>query len=151
MQPLVSEPFAQAVIATYREICKAICNHGNSKLGEMESASEKDRQAMLSWNPRDPFTSMEYSCMHLLVEAKCREIPTADAVYAWDGSITNAELDRIANVSAQCLAQADVGPGVCVPFAYEKSIWAVVATLAILKAGGALVPVNSNDPITRLV
>ena len=36
------------------------------------------------------------------------------------------------------------------PFAYEKSMWAVVATLAILKVGAAFVPLNPHDPRARL-
>lgn len=43
-----------------------------------------------------------------------------------------------------------VGTGSYVPFAYEKSMWAVVATLAILKVGAAFVPLNPHDPRARL-
>ena len=43
-----------------------------------------------------------------------------------------------------------VGPGSYVPFAFEKSMWAVVATLAILMVGAAFVPLNPHDPRARL-
>ena len=148
--PAISEPFAHAVASTFREISMAVGKHSDVRLGEMESTSQNDRQAMVSWNPSNPFASTENWCMHHLVEAKAREIPSAEAVYAWDGSMTYADLVTLADFAAQRLVQAGVGPGVYVPFAYEKSMWVVVATLAILKAGGAFVPVNPNDPVARL-
>ena len=61
-----------------------------------------------------------------------------------------SELDALASVVAQRLIKAGVGPRMYVPFMYEKSKWAVVAMLAILKAGGAFVPLNRSDPLARL-
>ena len=88
--------------------------------------------------------------MHHLVNARAREIPAAEAVCAWDGRLTYRQLDLLSETVAQRLVRLGVGPGVYVPFAYEKSMWTVVATLGILKAGGAFVPLNLMDPIARL-
>lgn len=125
-------------------------NYGELHLGQLNTISEEDYQLMVSWNPREPFACMKDSCMHHLVETKARETPAAEAVRAWDGFLTYSQLDIIATAAAQPLAQLGVHPGVYVPFAYEKSMWAVVAALAILKAGGAFVPLNPKDPLTRL-
>ena len=77
-------------------------------------------------------------------------MPDSEAVCSWEGSLTYLELDRLSRVAADRLQSVGVGPGQYVPFAYEKSIWAVVAMLAILKAGGAFVPLNPQDPKARL-
>lgn len=37
-----------------------------------------------------------------------------------------------------------------VPFCFEKSLWAVVVTYAVLKAGAAFVPLDPSYPQTRL-
>ena len=105
---------------------------------------------MLSWNPPDPFAAQVNACMHDLVSAKSEQIPDSEAVCSWEGSLTYLELNRISTVAADRLQSVGVGPGHYVPFAYEKSIWAVVAMLAILKAGGAFVPLNPQDPKARL-
>ena len=150
VHPAISEPYARAIASTYREIFIAIVDHGDIRLGELETVSENDRRIMLSWNPSNPFASETYGCMHQLVETKARDIPNAEAICSWDGSLTYADLNAHANVAARMLIQVGIGPGVYVPFAFEKSMWAVVATLAILKAGGAFVPVNPSDPGPRL-
>ena len=148
--PAISQEYAQAVANTYQQIFRIVCHHGYSTLGEMDSISGADHRAIISWNPLNPFDSEEYHCMHRLVELKVREVPKAEAVFAWDGSLTYQELDDLADLAAQRLVQAGVRPGTFVPFAYEKTKWAVIASLAILKAGGAFVPINPNDPVSRL-
>ncbi|KAL8802063.1 MAG: hypothetical protein Q9182_004076 [Xanthomendoza sp. 2 TL-2023] len=111
---------------------------------------EEDELAMLSWNPKDPFAATQTVCVHHLVKVKVEEIPDSEAVYAWDGRLSYSELDTLAEIAAARLVCLGVGPGVFVPFAYEKSMWTVVAMLAILKAGGAFVPLNPSDPPARL-
>ncbi|MCJ1277043.1 hypothetical protein MMC21_004852 [Puttea exsequens] len=105
---------------------------------------------MQFWNPADPFATEQRTCMHHLVEAKAREIPNAEAICAWDGSLTHAEINRLSDLAAHLLLRKGVRRGQYVPFAYEKSMWAVIATLAILKAGAAFVPLNPRDPPVRL-
>ena len=88
--------------------------------------------------------------MHYLFECKARELATRPAICAWDGNVTYSELDFLASIAARRLQRLGVGPRVYVPLAYEKSMWTVVAMLAILKAGGAFVPLNPEDPPARL-
>ena len=116
----------------------------------MDNFTGIDVQQLLLWNPPDPFIHESRACMHELFALKAREIPNAEAVCSWDGSLTYAELDKLSHVVATQLMSIGVTPGTYVPFAFEKSLWAVVATLGILKAGGAFIPVDPNDPIARL-
>ena len=88
--------------------------------------------------------------MHYIVEAVARANPASEAVCAWDGSLTYAELGSLSSVAAQRLVDAGVGPGVFVPIAYEKSLWTPVLMLAILKAGGAFVPLSQAHPRQRV-
>lgn len=76
--------------------------------------------------------------------------PDAPAVCAWDGNLTYRELDAAASALAQHLRQFGVGPDVLVPVCFEKSVLAVVAQLAVLKAGGACVPMDPSHPRDRL-
>ena len=105
---------------------------------------------MLSWNPPNPFAAQVNACMHDLVSAQSEQMPDSEAVCSWEGSLTYLELNRLSGIAADRLRSVGVGPGHYVPFAYEKSLWAVVAMLAILKAGGAFVPLNPQDPKVRL-
>ncbi|KAK3172573.1 putative NRPS-like protein biosynthetic cluster [Lepraria neglecta] len=145
----VSRKYAYAIAATFRTILKEVVTD-EARMDTVSAISKDDVQQMALWNPEDPFALMQDSCMHHLFEAKAREIPSAEAVCAWDGDLTYLDLDRLSSSVAQRLITLGVGRGVYVPIAYEKSLWTVVAMLGILKAGGAFVPLNPHDPEARL-
>ena len=148
--PKLSEKYAFTVSRTFQTILRQMTFQSELRLCQLDVVSEHDKQMMLTWNPKEPFATMQETCMHHLVEGRAREIPGCEAVCAWDGSLTYSQLDALSSIAARRLACLGVGPGVYVPFAFEKSKWAVVASLAILKAGGAFVPLNPRDPPTRL-
>lgn len=148
--PVLSEEYASSVTSTFRTIFRQVASEGELRICQLDVISERDKQKMLTWNPREPYATMQEACMHHLVEGKAREMPGSQALCAWDGSLTYSQLDTLSTIAARRLAFLGIGPGVYVPFAYEKSKWAVVASLAILKAGGAFVPLNPKDPTARL-
>ena len=148
--PHVSAKYARSIASTFRKIIIQILKYPQLQVGNLDVVSDGDKQLMLSWNPAKPFDNAENVCMHHLVEAKARQMPKSEAVCAWDGSLNYFQLNSLSDAVAQRLVNLGVGRRVYVPFAFEKSMWTVVATLAILKAGGAFVPMNPNDPRARL-
>ncbi|MDQ2857020.1 MAG: amino acid adenylation domain-containing protein [Candidatus Eremiobacteraeota bacterium] len=76
--------------------------------------------------------------------------PAAVALAYGDRELTYSELDARANQLAQRLSRAGVGPGVPVGMCFERSAEAVIAALAILKAGGTYVPLDPAYPVERL-
>lgn len=149
-EPSVSDDYALSIARNLKSIIKLVFGNGERRAGQLDFISETDKQLMRAWNPTNPFTEEKHKCMHELVEAKAQDIPNAEAICAWDGTLTYVELNNLSDVAAQRLNHMGVRPGMYVPFAYEKSMWTVVATLAILKAGGAFVPLNPRDPSERL-
>lgn len=115
---------------------------------DLDVFSEYDKQRVIAWNTKDPFAQND--CLHHLVHRSVHATPLAEAVCAWDGSLQYAELDALSSKLAETLTRAGVGPGVYVPFAFEKTLWTVVATLAIAKAGGAFVPLDPQHPRARI-
>ncbi|CAG7947155.1 unnamed protein product [Penicillium nalgiovense] len=89
-------------------------------------------------------------CIHTLILEHCRSQPDAEALCAWDGSITYAELDRFSLGVALQLLSLGVGPETVVPLYFEKSRWTVVAMLGVLRAGGAFVLLDPSHPMSRL-
>jgi non-ribosomal peptide synthetase component F len=79
---------------------------------------------------------------------------SATAVIGWDATLTHGELDALSTIMARKLSSKGVGSnssgGEFVPFCLEKSAFAVVAMLAILKAGAAFVPLDPAHPVGRL-
>lgn len=147
-RPGISREYAHAVSKAFCGILKIVALNNELTIGECDFVTGEDKQKMVSWNPEPLYCQM--NCMHYLVEATARVIPASEAVCSWNGSLSYAQLNNFASVAAQQLDQAGVGLGDYVPFAYEKSVWTVVATLAILKAGAAFVPLDPTHPRARI-
>ncbi|MFG1604807.1 amino acid adenylation domain-containing protein [Actinoplanes sp. NPDC049265] len=82
--------------------------------------------------------------------AVARRSPEAVAVVFEETEIGYAELDARANRLAHALAARGVGPDRLVGLAVPRSIDMIVAELAVLKAGGAYLPLDPADPAERL-
>ena len=76
--------------------------------------------------------------------------PDAAALVWGAEELTYRELDARANRLAHHLAGLGVGPESRVGLRVERSVENVVATLAVLKAGGCCVPVDTSYPAERM-
>ncbi|MCJ1231406.1 hypothetical protein MMC12_008083, partial [Toensbergia leucococca] len=146
--PRISKPYAISIASTFQRILAEMALHSGDEVGHLDCVSDNDKQRMVAWNPKNLYAQM--TCVHYLVEAVARVIPNSEAVCSWDGSLSYTQLDTLSSNAARRLVRAGVGVGQYVPFAFEKSLWTVVATLAILKAGGAFVPLDPSHPSARL-
>ncbi|MGC7102558.1 amino acid adenylation domain-containing protein [Amycolatopsis lurida] len=81
--------------------------------------------------------------------AAARRDPSATAVRCRDRSLGYGELDELSSALGVRLAEAGVGRGDRVAIWLTKSIEAVVAVHAVLKAGAAYVPVDPIAPVKR--
>ncbi|KAJ5675353.1 hypothetical protein N7462_008250 [Penicillium macrosclerotiorum] len=89
-------------------------------------------------------------CVHELIAERASSQPDAPAICAWDGELTYGELDQLAARLAHRLVDEGVGPRILVPLCFEKSLWATVAMLGVLRAGGAFVFLDPLQPVARL-
>jgi amino acid adenylation domain-containing protein len=85
-----------------------------------------------------------------LVEQHVASRPEAIAVTGASEVLSYAELDRRANRLANYLRSAGVGPDSAVGLFLERSPALIVAYLAVLKAGGAYIPLDPSQPSDRL-
>ncbi|PHM26381.1 non-ribosomal peptide synthetase [Xenorhabdus ehlersii] len=88
--------------------------------------------------------------IHQLFEAQVRRTPDAIAVVFEEQSLSYDELNKRANRLAYQLIALGVRPDDRVAICIERSLEMVVGLLAILKAGGAFVPLDPTYPTTRL-
>jgi syringomycin synthetase protein SyrE len=107
------------------------------------------RQVVEEWNRTDAGYPRG-ACVHELFQAQAARTPDAVAVVCGGAALSYAELNRRANRLAHHLRALGVGPdarvGICVPRGVEM----VVALLAVLKAGGAYLPLDPEYPWERL-
>lgn len=105
----------------------------------VNEASSADLEQIRNWNKT--VTPPVEACVHHLIEKQVRIRPDDEAVCSREGSLTYREMDAYAKVIASRLVSHGIKPDDLVPVCFEKSMWTVVAMLAILKAGAAFVPI----------
>jgi amino acid adenylation domain-containing protein len=84
-----------------------------------------------------------------LFEAQAEASPEAVALVFEGEPLSYGELNVRANKLAHFLRELGTGPEVSVAVCLERSVWAVVAILGILKAGAACVPLDAQYPRER--
>ncbi|MEM9489017.1 MAG: amino acid adenylation domain-containing protein, partial [Myxococcota bacterium] len=89
------------------------------------------------------------ACLHELVAARAARAPDALALSMPGHELTFGALDARANQLAHVLMREGIGPEAVVALHLDRSIDAVVALLAILKAGAAYVPLPADQPRDR--
>jgi len=85
-----------------------------------------------------------------LFEEQAARTPDAIAVIAENECLTYRELDARTNRLARYLQRAGVGSGTIVGLAVDRSPRMLIALLAILKSGGAYVPIDPGYPRARI-
>lgn len=111
-----------------------------------ETIETTDLLKIWEWNCAVP-ASVE-RCIHEMIGEQSQ--PTAPAVCAWDGTFTYGELNYLATQLSSRLVSMGAGPETTVPLCFEKSRWATVAMLAVLKAGCNFVALDPALPELRL-
>ncbi|KAF9342993.1 hypothetical protein BGX34_007370, partial [Mortierella sp. NVP85] len=92
----------------------------------------------------------EHLCIHQLFERQVERTPDAIALVFNGESLTYSELNERANRLAHHLVGLGVQPDNLVAICVERSFAMIVGVLAVLKAGGAYIPLDPSYPKERL-
>ncbi|MFP5286779.1 MAG: condensation domain-containing protein, partial [Thermoanaerobaculia bacterium] len=118
----------------------ALADPGRS-VAELPLLSAAQRhQLLLGWN--DTAAEVPPLPLHRLFEERADRQPERTTLVSPDETLTCAELDRRANRLARRLLREGVGPEVRVGLLLDRSSRLVTSILAILKVGGAWVPLD---------
>ncbi|HEY0022707.1 MAG TPA: amino acid adenylation domain-containing protein [Longimicrobium sp.] len=115
---------------------------------ELLSAAER-RRVVEDWNATDA-AFPDGACVHEFFEAQAARTPDAAAIAWEDGTLSYGELNERANRLAHHLAGLGVGPEARVGICLERGPEMIVSLLAVLKAGGAYLPLDPAYPAERL-
>ena len=133
-----------------RTIVEYIAVHPEEMVGAipMLTAAE-ERQIVQEWNatakPRQDLRPV-----HAIIEEQVRRTPMAPAL-AFDGQqLSYAEMNHRANQLARYLRRQGIGPEVLVGICMDRSFEMIIAMLAIIKAGGAYLPIDPEYPAERI-
>ena len=131
-------------------LLEGIAANPGTRVSQLPLLSEAERrQVLVEWNN----TATEYprdKCIHELFEAQVERTPDTVAVAFGKQSVTYEELNHRANRLAHYLKKYSVGPDVLVGICLDRSIEMIVGMVAVLKAGGAYLPIEATYPRERL-
>ena len=139
---------ATNVAHTFAKLIDCILLNPHQPIGRLDPFTLRDFEQIRRWN--SPFPDKIDACVHDLLLQHAKESPDSPAVCSWDGNLTYAELERASSSFAHYLNALGVGPEALVPVCFRKSMYTIVAMVAILRAGGAFVPLDPSHPKDRL-
>jgi amino acid adenylation domain-containing protein/non-ribosomal peptide synthase protein (TIGR01720 family) len=140
---------ARHITTTLERIISSIVQKPDVPIRDLDTTFSSQLRQLTEWahvsiNPVD-------ECLHTTFEHFARQTPDAEAVCATDGSYTYKELNDISQKLARSLRdEFHIRRNTLVPFCFEKSSWAVVSMMAVLKAGAVNVPINPDLPRSRM-
>ncbi|WP_333769284.1 non-ribosomal peptide synthetase [Streptomyces sp. IBSBF 2435] len=124
---------------------------GGAAVAGLEIVPAQERELLLRWGrPAEGDDPLVEQDLAALVRAAGLRDPGAVAVECGAATVTYAGLEARAEALAGRLRDRGVGPGTLVGVLLERSVDLVVALLAVLKAGGAFVPLEVSWPAARV-
>ncbi len=145
----VDERQAQDLATAFAILASAFEDHA-TLLQDLPLMSNADRNMVLfDWNRTERVYDTT-ACVHQLIERQVDRTPDAEALAFHGRSLSYREMDERANRIAQALVAQGVGPDVTVGLYLPRSLDLVVGALAIMKAGGAYIPLDPHFPADRL-
>ena len=130
------------------QVLEAVATGGQQLVSQLGLFTEAECQQVVEWNDTGNVYGGD-ECLHELFEAQAARTPDALALVAADRQLTFAALNARANQLAHFLRHRGVGPDTPVALCLERSTDLIIALLAALKAGGAYLPLDPEQPAAR--
>ncbi|MFL5383527.1 MAG: amino acid adenylation domain-containing protein, partial [Longimicrobiaceae bacterium] len=135
-------------LGMFERLLEDVARDPRTPLSDLELLADEERHRLLvEWNGAE--AHLPAGCVHQWVEARAAAAPGAPAVQAEDGVLDYRELNARANRLAHHLAALGVGRETRVALCLERGAALVTAMLAVLKAGGAYLPLEPSYPAER--
>lgn len=120
------------------------------QLRDLRLLNEEEQRRTLRHANAGPQSFAVTKCLPELFEAQVGSTPLNVAVVCEGQSLTYADLNARANRLSRQLRRQGVGPETLVAILMQRSVEMVVAIIAVLKAGGAYLPLDPEYPAQRL-
>ncbi|MEV7770270.1 amino acid adenylation domain-containing protein [Kitasatospora sp. NPDC086791] len=136
----------EALARRFERLLTAVTSRPELRIGAVDLLAADERAELVTGG----YTPLgEAPLVPAAFEALAATTPDAVALVCGSDTLTFAELNARANTLAHRLIAAGIGPDTVVALALPRSAEAVVALLAVLKAGGAYLPLDAGYPADR--
>jgi amino acid adenylation domain-containing protein len=134
----------------FKRVISSVIKNPGGKISGIEIITQEEKNQIL-YDFND--TNLKYpgdQTMHQLFEAQVEKFPGKTAVVFKESQLTYHELNRQTNRLAGHLRRKGVRPDTTVGIMVERSLEMIVCVMAVLKAGGAFLPVDPLYPDQRI-
>ncbi|KAG9398316.1 hypothetical protein AC1031_014657 [Aphanomyces cochlioides] len=121
----------------------------SSGVSDLDKPQEYESSVIVS-SSYGPTAPLPYELLHQAFEERAVRKPDLVAVEYEDKSITYGEMNHQATVLASRLVSLGVGVGSRVAVLMERCLEFPIGLLAVLKAGGSMMPLDASFPVNRL-
>ncbi|MDN3028478.1 non-ribosomal peptide synthetase [Streptomyces sp. S.PB5] len=139
---------AESLVERYVRVLRQVVADPATRLGAVDVLTGDERNWLAGLN--ETAAPVTGATVPELVAEQAARTPDATAVVSGGTELTYRELDTRAARLAAALRDRGVGPDVLVAVALPRTADLVVALLAVLKAGGAYLPIDPNYPSARV-
>ncbi|RYD60744.1 MAG: amino acid adenylation domain-containing protein, partial [Verrucomicrobiaceae bacterium] len=136
-------------LGAFEQLIESIIANGEETLQNLDIVTPKNRRTLDAWNATDAPIPSQLS-IHRFFEERADKNPHAIALRAGERSFTYQELDRHANALASLLMESGVKRETLVGVCAERRAETLIAILAVLKSGGAYLPIDPKYPADRI-
>ncbi|HJP74822.1 MAG TPA: amino acid adenylation domain-containing protein [Pseudonocardiaceae bacterium] len=148
-QDLLDAAAATDLVEKFVRIVEQIVADPNVLVGDIEVLGRSEREWLLGTANNTGEPTLEQGLVETFRQ-QTKAAPTALAVIGESESLTYQELDSRSNRLANWLIGQGVGAESLVAVALPRSPDLVVALLAVLKTGGAYIPIDPDHPRSRI-
>jgi amino acid adenylation domain-containing protein/non-ribosomal peptide synthase protein (TIGR01720 family) len=140
-----------ATMARFTRLLEGMADGPGQVLSQIDVLGPLERDRLDHWGNRQALTAPTTAPASVPARfgQQARQCPNAVAVTGADGSWTYQQLDESSNLLAQLLIDHGLQRGQRVALLLPRSADAIVAILAVLKAGAAYVPIDPAVPAAR--
>ena len=142
----------EALIERLQKVLAAMTAAPGRHVSSVDLLGADEHARLDRWGNRAVLTqpAVTAASIPVLWAAQVDRAPDAVAVSFEGRSVTYRELDEAANRLAHMLSGQGAGPGQCVALLFNRSVEAIVAILAVLKAGAAYLAIDPSHPDARV-
>ncbi|MCX4539171.1 non-ribosomal peptide synthetase [Streptomyces sp. NBC_01565] len=140
----------EALRQRYETALARMSDAPDDRYTDAELLTQAERQTIEAWSAAAAPPAARAATLTGLFALAVREHRNATALVHGDERVSYGQLDALSSRLGRVLRRAGVGPDRLVAICLDDPIACVAAILAVLKAGGAYIPLDADQPAARL-
>ncbi|MBN2105048.1 amino acid adenylation domain-containing protein [bacterium] len=147
---IFSSQTIERILGHFRKTVQEVLKNPKIKIHMLDILPDTEKKQLMQNFQAETVNMPPFKPLQCWFEEQAEKSPDRTAVCDESGEITYGELNTLANQWAWYLKELGIGPEVIAGVFMERSIDLIVGMLAVLKAGGAYLPLDISTPKARV-